>query len=48
MDYSDPEQKEIMDMEGLTAWVPGRTSGYGPVTRANDLMGFLDEFNARP
>lgn len=48
MDYSDPEQKEIMDMEGLTAWVPGRTSGYGPVTRANDLLGFLDEFNARP
>jgi len=28
MDYRQPEQKRIMDLEGLTRWVPGRTEGY--------------------
>jgi len=28
MDYQKPEQKRIMDLEGLTRWVPGRTEGY--------------------
>ncbi|MBI3798368.1 MAG: PhnD/SsuA/transferrin family substrate-binding protein [Deltaproteobacteria bacterium] len=28
MDYQQPEQKRIMDLEGLTRWVPGRTQGY--------------------
>ena len=28
MDYQQPEQKRIMDLEGLTRWVPGRTEGY--------------------
>src|SRR5262245_47910189 len=28
MDYEQPEQKRIMDLEGLTRSVPGRTEGY--------------------
>jgi phosphonate transport system substrate-binding protein len=28
MDYQQPEQKQIMDLEGLTRWVPGRTEEY--------------------
>src|SRR5215510_13454762 len=28
MDYQQPEQKRIMDLEGLTRWVSGRTEGY--------------------
>jgi phosphate/phosphite/phosphonate ABC transporter binding protein len=28
MDYQKPEYKKIMDLEGLTRWVPGRTEGY--------------------
>jgi hypothetical protein len=28
MDYQHPEQKRIMDLEGVTQWVPGRTEGY--------------------
>jgi ABC-type phosphate/phosphonate transport system substrate-binding protein len=28
MDYQHPEQKRIMDLEGLTRWVPGRSEGY--------------------
>ncbi|NPD30465.1 phosphate/phosphite/phosphonate ABC transporter substrate-binding protein [Eggerthellaceae bacterium zg-1084] len=46
MDYANPAHKDIMDMEGLTQWVPGRTSGYEQITAANELLGFLDQFNA--
>jgi phosphonate transport system substrate-binding protein len=28
MDYANPEHREMMDLEGLKAWLPGRTSGY--------------------
>jgi ABC-type phosphate/phosphonate transport system substrate-binding protein len=28
MDYQQPEQKRIMDLEGLTRWVLGRAEGY--------------------
>jgi phosphonate transport system substrate-binding protein len=28
MDYNDPKHREMMDMEGLKAWAPGRSSGY--------------------
>jgi phosphonate transport system substrate-binding protein len=28
MRYDDPKHREMMDMEGLKAWVPGRTTGY--------------------
>jgi phosphonate transport system substrate-binding protein len=28
MDYSDPKWKQIMNLEGLTRWMPGSTEGY--------------------
>ena len=47
MDYNDPVHKEIMDMEGLTKWVPGRLQGYEQITNADAYLGgFLKKFNA--
>jgi hypothetical protein len=28
MSYEDGRWRRLMDQEGLTAWVPGRTEGY--------------------
>ncbi|MFA7330170.1 MAG: phosphate/phosphite/phosphonate ABC transporter substrate-binding protein [Candidatus Delongbacteria bacterium] len=42
MDYSDPAQREMMDMEGLKEWRPGRQSGFGPLGRAVDTLRFFE------
>lgn len=34
MQYSNPAHREMMDLEGLQAWLPGRTSGFGPLAEA--------------
>lgn len=34
MDGSDPRWRRLMELEGLTRWVPGRKEGYEPVARA--------------
>ncbi|MFY9586116.1 MAG: phosphate/phosphite/phosphonate ABC transporter substrate-binding protein [Actinomycetota bacterium] len=34
MSGSDPRWRRLMELEGLTAWIPGRKEGYEPVTRA--------------
>lgn len=34
MTYSNPAHREMMDLEGLKAWEPGRTSGYELLTAA--------------
>ena len=34
MSYSDPRWRRLMDLEGLVAWVPGRTEGYAVVRSA--------------
>jgi len=34
MRYDVPEHREMMDLEGLKAWLPGRTSGFGALTAA--------------
>lgn len=34
MSYQNPEHREMMDMEGLKAWLPGRTTGFGPLADA--------------
>ena len=34
MRYDNPSHREMMDLEGLKAWLPGRTSGFGPLTAA--------------
>jgi ABC-type phosphate/phosphonate transport system substrate-binding protein len=42
MDYGDPEVRPLLDLEGLTRWLPGRLSGYHPLEHAVDQSGFYD------
>jgi phosphonate transport system substrate-binding protein len=42
MRYSVPSHREMMDMEGLKAWLPGRTSGYAALTEAVREQRFFD------
>jgi len=34
MDYANPAHREMMDLEGLKKWLPGRTSGYAALEAA--------------
>jgi ABC-type phosphate/phosphonate transport system substrate-binding protein len=34
MSYDNPDHREMMDLEGLKQWLPGRTTGFGPLTEA--------------
>jgi ABC-type phosphate/phosphonate transport system substrate-binding protein len=40
MEYSDEEVRPLLDLEGLTKWLPGRTEGYVPLEHAVDASGF--------
>ena len=42
MSFDDPEVRPLLEMEGLKAWVPGRTSGYGPLEAATLALKFYD------
>jgi len=42
MKYENPEHREMMDLEGLKAWLPGRTSGFGPLKEAVDKQRFFE------
>ncbi len=42
MDYADPHVRPLLDLEGLKAWLPGRTTGYDALERAVDGAGFYD------
>lgn len=44
MAFADPAVRPLLELEGLTKWMPGRTSGYGTLNRAVDRTGFLDGF----
>ena len=47
MDYNNERDKEIMDLEGLKQWVPGRRDGFKQITEANEYLGnFIKEFNS--
>ena len=41
MSYENPKHREMMDMEGLRTWLPGRTSGYARLTEAAAELGFF-------
>src|SRR5262249_16938595 len=43
MDYGDPAVRPLLDLEGLKAWVPGRTKGYESLTTEVRQSGFYDE-----
>jgi phosphate/phosphite/phosphonate ABC transporter binding protein len=43
MDYNDPEWKQIMNLEGLTRWMPGSTEGYDELEREARRLDMLSE-----
>jgi ABC-type phosphate/phosphonate transport system substrate-binding protein len=43
MSYENPKHREMMDMEGLKAWAPGRTTGFGILTRAVEHTDFYKD-----
>ncbi len=43
MDYSKPEDKKILDLEGLKKWLPGRTDNYEEIRKAVEYMAFFKE-----
>lgn len=46
MDYGNPAHREMMDMEGLKAWVPGRVSGFDPLAAAVAAERFFERRDA--
>ena len=44
MSFDDPAVRPLLEMEGLTRWLPGRTTGYGALDRMVDRTGYLDRF----
>jgi ABC-type phosphate/phosphonate transport system substrate-binding protein len=42
MDYADAEVRPLLDLEGLTKWMPGRLEGYALLEEAVDASGFYD------
>jgi ABC-type phosphate/phosphonate transport system substrate-binding protein len=42
MRYDNPAHREMMDLEGLKAWLPGRTSGYRALTEATRASRFFE------
>jgi ABC-type phosphate/phosphonate transport system substrate-binding protein len=40
MSYADAEVRPLLDLEGLTKWEPGRTTGYGQLAAAVAATGF--------
>ncbi|MEU8257501.1 PhnD/SsuA/transferrin family substrate-binding protein [Micromonospora inaquosa] len=40
MSYADPQVRPLLDLEGLTAWRDGRTTGYDALAEAVDASGF--------
>lgn len=47
MNYANPEHREMMDLEGLKAWLPGRTSGYSALETATREQDFFATVPAR-
>jgi phosphonate transport system substrate-binding protein len=42
MSADDPRVRPLLELEGLRAWLPGRTDGYRPLEAAVDQAGFYD------
>lgn len=43
MSYDNPAHREMMDMEGLKAWLPGRTTGYEILTEATQEQKYFED-----
>ena len=46
MSYDDPEVRQLLDLEGLKQWRPGRLSGFQQLNQACDRFGYIDDFVA--
>ena len=44
MRYDEPSHREMMDLEGLKAWLPGRTTGFQALRAAVAAERFFDNF----
>lgn len=47
MRYSDPAVRPLLDLEGLKAWLPGRTESYAALEGAATRFGTIDGFVSR-
>lgn len=47
MRYDDPAHREMMDLEGLKAWLPGRTTGFSALAAAVDSERFFERSPSR-
>lgn len=45
MSYANPDHREMMDLEGLKEWLPGRTSGFVALTEAVQAQGYPELFD---
>ena len=43
MDYKDPKWQQIMNLEGLTRWMPGSIEGYDELEREARRLNLLSE-----
>ncbi|MEJ0004195.1 MAG: PhnD/SsuA/transferrin family substrate-binding protein [Pararobbsia sp.] len=43
MDWNDAQVRPLLELEGLRAWQPGRSSGYALLERAATEQGFYDD-----
>lgn len=43
MSYDNPTHREMMDLEGLKAWLPGRTTGFEALKRGVQATRFFEE-----
>ena len=46
MSFDDPVTRPLLELEGLTEWRPGHTSGFIPLKRAVDRLGIYDAAGA--
>jgi ABC-type phosphate/phosphonate transport system substrate-binding protein len=46
MSYANPDHREMMDLEGLREWMPGRTTGFGPLSAAVRQQRFFERDKA--
>jgi ABC-type phosphate/phosphonate transport system substrate-binding protein len=46
MRYDEPSHREMMDLEGLKAWLPGRTSGFDALSAAVAEERFFEQSQA--
>jgi ABC-type phosphate/phosphonate transport system substrate-binding protein len=42
MSYDNPKHREMMDLEGLKEWLPGRTTGFAALQEAVETQGFFE------